>query len=339
MSGKAPHKRDLIDVIKAQQKITKKAAGISRANASGVIDASAGVLSAGKNQASSAGAVSMNAGADLNMHTYDIVDVDRLKFSVTKGSTDVLLTTDTGIESNSYYNPSNSTYYSVGMKYQIPTNQAHLFAVGGNSIFTIYEASIQMSVPFSTDSMTLNSTATSGVDVPTANGSIYYDGTDVKAKVPAGTINLTAGAGGANTALSNLTTTSINQDLIPSNAFKDLGETNTYWDNGYIFNGKFNNISISGTDAKLDMNNNPIEECGDIDFDATEHIKRSGVNYMEFQASKILIEKPIDIEADLEITSAYLNVNQSGSGAPSGTAKWFWVKLDSTTFAKVPCYT
>ena len=75
----------------------------------------------------------------------------------------------------------------------------------------------------------------------------------------------------------------VDTNIIPSTGFKDLGDTNTYWDNGYIFNGKFNNISISGTNAKLDMNNKPIEECGDIDFDGTEHIKRSGVDFIEFQ--------------------------------------------------------
>ena len=129
----------------------------------------------------------------------------------------------------------------------------------------------------------------------------------------------------------------VDTNIIPSTGFKDLGDTNTYWDNGYIFNGKFNNISISGTNAKLDMNNKPIEECGDIDFDGTEHIKRSGVDFIEFQSTQMYVEKPIQTEADIIFTSgAYLKFGAGGSSGPTGDPDgYFHVKDASGNLKKL----
>ena len=356
MSGKAPHKRDIIDVIKAQQKITKIAAGVSRAIASGVIDASSGVLSGPKNQASGAGSINLNAGHDLNMHTYDIVDVDRLKFSVTKGSGDQLLTTDTGIESNSYFDPSNDTYYSVGMRLQIPTNQAFLFAVGGGSDFIIYDGLVVASAQLQCHNCRLDPTTLPSVDVPTSAGSIYYDGTDVKAIIPTGTVNLTSGAGGANTTLSNLTSpTSINQDLIPSTGFKDLGSSNTAWDYGYIFNGRFNNIEIDGTGTPapvLDMKNHDIKNVSDLYFDGSESIYVTESNgsfnevmkfYNESQDNKIVITtnstgQQVTIgDNKLELVGTFIQFSDGSTsspptGAPDG---WFYVYNSSGTIKKI----
>ena len=140
-------------------------------------------------------------------------------------------------------------------------------------------------------------------------------------------------------------TARVNSDIIPKTTQSyDLGDTDRWWDKVYSMYIYTNRISFSGLNAQIDMNNNPIMECGDIDFDGTEHIRRSGVNFIEFQSTKILIEKPVQIEEDLTMGGAYFNPGNVTGSAASGTAKFFYVKVPDSgasgwAYAKVPCYT
>ena len=140
-------------------------------------------------------------------------------------------------------------------------------------------------------------------------------------------------------------TARVDSDIIPTaTQSHDLGDTDRWWDKLYSMYVYTNRVSLSGTNAQIDMNNYPIMECGDIDFNDDEHIKRSGVNFIEFQATKILIEKPVQIDEDLTMASAYFNPGNVTTGAASGTAKFFYVKVPDSgasgwAYAKVPCYT
>ena len=97
MTSKASNQRDITDVIKKQKRDNKKAAGIARAQASGISGSDTAIASGPKTQAGAAGASGVTQ--DLRLNTFDIRDVDRLYFSTTAGSADVLTANDTGIES------------------------------------------------------------------------------------------------------------------------------------------------------------------------------------------------------------------------------------------------
>jgi len=61
---------------------------------------------------------------DFNANTYDIYNIDRLKFSTTSGSGSALASTDTGIEAQF------SGSSSAGLKFQVPSNNIFQFFSG-----------------------------------------------------------------------------------------------------------------------------------------------------------------------------------------------------------------
>jgi len=74
--------------------------------------------------------------------------------------------------------------------------------------------------------------------LPYQNGSMYYSTTTstVKARCAGSWVSLGAGTSGANTSLSNLTTTSINQSLRPSSdGSYNLGASSRQWDTVYCY--------------------------------------------------------------------------------------------------------
>jgi hypothetical protein len=64
------------------------------------------------------------AGTDINMGTYDVINVDRLKFSTTAGSGSALTSSDTGIEAQF------SGGSSYGMKFQTPASNVYQYFIG-----------------------------------------------------------------------------------------------------------------------------------------------------------------------------------------------------------------
>tara|TARA_R110002167_G_scaffold230102_1_gene435287 strand:- start:265 stop:2199 length:1935 start_codon:yes stop_codon:yes gene_type:complete len=81
--------------------------------------------------------------ADLDMHTYDITSLDRLKFSTTQGSGTALGTSDTGIEAT-YSGGS-----SYGMKLVVPTNNIYQMFIGSSEKLTITTSSTVLNNPVS----------------------------------------------------------------------------------------------------------------------------------------------------------------------------------------------
>ena len=81
--------------------------------------------------------------ADLDMHTYDITSLDRLKFSTTQGSGTALGTSDTGIEAT-YSGGS-----SYGMKLVVPINNIYQMFIGTSEKVTITTSAIVLNNPVS----------------------------------------------------------------------------------------------------------------------------------------------------------------------------------------------
>ncbi|MCS6917245.1 MAG: tail fiber domain-containing protein, partial [Chitinophagales bacterium] len=82
----------------------------------------------------------------------------------------------------------------------------------------------------------------------TTAGTIRWTGTDFEGRTASGWVSLTAGGGGANTSLSNLTTTSINQNLLPSATnTRDLGSSTLRWKDLHLHNLKFADGSTQTT--------------------------------------------------------------------------------------------
>ena len=81
--------------------------------------------------------------ADLDMHTYDMTSLDRLKFSTTQGSGTALGTSDTGIEAT-YSGGS-----SYGMKLVVPTNNIYQMFIGSSEKLTITTSSTVLNNPVS----------------------------------------------------------------------------------------------------------------------------------------------------------------------------------------------
>jgi len=208
--GKAKRRTDVMDVIKHSQKLTKKAAGMKRQLASGTAFTHRSAMAATKTLGSSAGGGPTSGIGDLEMHTYDIKDVDRLYFAVTAGSSDRLESQATGIEAASYLIDVGGTLtqFTFGMNFQIPldsvTHPGYLFKIGSGAA----PVQIKMNLHDGADLI-----ITSNVDKKsqiqfvgegygTASGagdglaSIYFDGTDIMAEVAAGVVNLTSGGSG-----------------------------------------------------------------------------------------------------------------------------------------------
>lgn len=77
-------------------------------------------------------------GTDINMSTYDVVNLDRLKFATTQGAGTALGTSDTGIEAQ-YSGGS-----SAGIKFQVPTNNIYQFFSGSTEKINIGASAITL---------------------------------------------------------------------------------------------------------------------------------------------------------------------------------------------------
>ena len=133
-------------------------------------------------------------------------------------------------------------------------------------------------------------------------------------------------------------TARVDSDIIPKTTQShDLGDTDRWWDKLYSMYVYTNRVTLSGSNAQIDMGNYPINNCGDIDFDGTEDIKRSGTTMLTFGSSAITTGDYKDLVLG---SAAYLQVSATSSTAPSGAFDgFFYVKNTSGSFVKVPYYT
>ena len=123
---------------------------------------------------------------DIDMNTWDIFAVDRVKFSQTEGSGDALASTDTGIE---------AIYTSTlpfGMKIQIPTANSAIFQIVRGSTEMLNISALGLLIG---DDMSMSDNKITNLGDPTADS-------DAATKEY---VDDNAGGSGANTSLSNLT--------------------------------------------------------------------------------------------------------------------------------------
>lgn len=217
MSGKAKTRKTFGSKLKDQQNDNKTL--YSLANQGTIMSANNSVVSGGS---VGGGTIVQVAANDLNMNTYDINDVDRLKFAVKAGAGDALGTSDYGIEA--IYTGTNA----YGIKIQIPEASSDTFKIyrGSQEEVSISQAGIVF-----TDSVAIASGSTrksklvlaqydSSTTPATPNSgsrTLFVDGTNsdnlsVK-KSDGSVVDLEAGTSGANTSLSNLSNVAVNTDI------------------------------------------------------------------------------------------------------------------------------
>ena len=124
---------------------------------------------------------------------------------------------------------------SGGITFNVPTGAAEVFdwQAGGASKMTLTGGGqLYTSILRATTVVQLDDSTS----YPGSNGAIYREGNDVKIFTGGTEVNMSSiGGAGATTALNNLTTTSINQSLIPSSTnSKSLGSASLQWQNLFI---------------------------------------------------------------------------------------------------------
>jgi len=145
---------------------------------------------------------------------------------------------------------------------------------------------------------------------PVSNGQFTRNGNDVKVYTDGGVKNLTdigtGGASGANTELSNLTSSvAVNQNLVPtSDVSSSLGSASKRWNQIRGLSAVFGSLSMSGD---IDMNNNEITDCGELDV---TQINARGV------ATAIAIGDDLDLDA----LGKFIRFDNTTTGAVSGSA-------------------
>ena len=132
-------------------------------------------------------------------------------------------------------------------------------------------------------------------------------------------------------------TARVDSDIIPTTTqSRDLGDTDRWWDKTYSMYVYTNRVTLSGSNAQINMDNNPINNCGDIDFDGTESIKRNGSTLLTFSSNAITTYDYADLVLG---SAAYLKISSSSTSAPSGAFDgWFYVKNHDGVLIKVPYY-
>ena len=265
MSGKAKNRKTYGRKIKDQADATSTLYSL---NGKGTVIASTKSASQGTiNNTEVKGQFTTLATADLNMRTFDIVDVDRLKFATSEGAGSALTATDYGMEA---IYASNNAY---GIQIRIPEASSDTFKIYRGSQ---EEVSISQAGIIFTDSVAISSGSTrkaklvlaqydsSSTPANPSSGArtLFVDGTNsdnLSVKKSDGTvIDLEAGTSGANVNLSNLVAnTAVNVHLLPSTSEnKNLGSTTKEWATLYLSSGLYfgagqNSSTLNQTDGLL----------------------------------------------------------------------------------------
>ena len=121
MSGKAKGKKTFGKKIKD---ISNDTSTLYSLNKNIISSAEKSAVSGSVNNTEVRGQFSTLATADLNMRTYDILELDRLKFATSEGAGDALTTSDYGIEA--IYNSGDA----YGMSFRVPATKSFYFNSG-----------------------------------------------------------------------------------------------------------------------------------------------------------------------------------------------------------------
>ena len=236
MSGKAKTRKTFGTKLKDQQNDNKTFYNL--ANQGTVMSSSNSLITGGS---VGGGTVNTFAESDLEMNTYDIVGVDRLKFAIREGSGDALTSDEYGIEA--LY--SGNTAY--GMQFRVPATKKFYFNSGAtqfnysDTLGLIVASGLENSATFDgLKTNTMDFALTSSPTNPSSAIRLFADVDNLNhltiRKSDGSEIDLETLPTGANTALSNLAvTTDINSSLIPnSNDTKGLGTNAKRWASSYV---------------------------------------------------------------------------------------------------------
>jgi hypothetical protein len=129
MSGKAKDKKTFGKKIKD---ISNDTSTLYSLNKNIISSAEKSAVSGSINNTEVRGQFTTLATADLNMRTYDIIDLDRLRFATSKGAGDVLTATDYGVEALYSGNP--ETAY--GIQIRVPSAKSIYLRSGATALAT-----------------------------------------------------------------------------------------------------------------------------------------------------------------------------------------------------------
>ena len=90
--------------------------------------------------------------SDLNMNTFDIINLDRMIFATEAGAGDTIAVTEYGIEAIS-----NGTSAAYGLKFQIPSGKIHTFNVGSVAALVVSDSAVVATVDMTTANINLGS--------------------------------------------------------------------------------------------------------------------------------------------------------------------------------------
>ena len=120
MAGKAKERKTFGNKLKDQQEQNKTL--YSLASQGTITQSQGGSIVSGSGSGSSGGVFQVSE-TDLDMNTYDITNVDRLKFAAKSGASDALTANDYGIEA---IFTSNTAY---GLQIRIPEQSSDTFKI------------------------------------------------------------------------------------------------------------------------------------------------------------------------------------------------------------------
>ena len=198
---------------------------------------------------------------DLNMNTFDIINLDRMIFATDAGAGDDIAITETGIEAIA------TGAAAYGMKLQIPVNQVFQFKMGSVEKININTSNIILNGVTKINDNYLEMDAITAPAVTSASvRRLYVDSADNHLKIRTNSstpIDLeVSGSSGADTSLSNLTSTGEAHFANPT--LSNLNSTGE----AHFAAPTLSNLGTTSLNAQLNLNSQRIINTDWLSFNS-----------------------------------------------------------------------